>query len=113
MSVRTEELKPINKPFVRIMSRLRNQPILRDGEHEFFSTFYIRQYPFNPDDIYHEIKAGEQGRLDLLSYHYYQTPLLWWIIAEANDIFHPMRDTVPGTVIRIPAPDWIYSNIVR
>lgn len=109
----TEELKPINKPFVRIMSRFRQQPILQEGGDEFFSTFYMREYPYSSDDIYHEIKAGEEGRLDLLAYYYYQSPLLWWIIAEANNIFHPLKDVKAGAVIRIPSSDYIYSNIVR
>lgn len=110
----SSELIPTDKQFVRIMSRLRFQPILRkENGDEFFATFYMRDYPYNTDDTYHEVTAGEVGRLDLISYTYYDTPLLWWVIAEANQIFHPMKDIKVGLFLRIPSPTWVYSNIVK
>ena len=47
------------------------------------------------------VQASEIGRLDLVSYRVYNTPVNWWIIARFNSIINP--DAVQaGTRLRIP-----------
>ena len=47
------------------------------------------------------VQASESGRLDLVSYRVYNTPVNWWIIARFNSIINP--DAVQaGTRLRIP-----------
>lgn len=47
------------------------------------------------------VQAQEAGRLDLVSYRVYNTPVNWWIIARFNSIINP--DVVQaGTRLRIP-----------
>lgn len=60
------------------------------------------------DDYIHEVKSGEEHRLDLLAYRYYSNPLLYWVIACFNSLENPME--VPaGTVLRIPSPSSLWG----
>lgn len=61
-------------------------------------------------DIYHRVKSHEICRLDILAHLYYQNPLLWWVIAQANDIYDPFENIDPGTLIRIPGIETLYGN---
>lgn len=53
-------------------------------------------------DIYYEVTNMTQNRLDLISAIHYNTPIYWWIIAEANYIFDAFNDVPRGKVLRIP-----------
>lgn len=44
---------------------------------------------------------NEEGRLDLISYRVYNTPVHWWIIARFNGIINPNSVKV-GTILKIP-----------
>ena len=52
----------------------------------------------------YQVVAGD--RLDKLSFSFYGTETLWWVIADAN-IFLQADPLTPGMVLRIPngAPD--------
>lgn len=47
------------------------------------------------------VLANESGRLDLVSYRIYHTPVHWWIIARFNAIINP-ETAVAGTKLKIP-----------
>lgn len=47
------------------------------------------------------VLANESGRMDLVSYRVYNTPVHWWIIARFNGIINPNSIEV-GTVLKIP-----------
>ena len=66
----------------------------------YTSTLYPQIYPSNTD-IVTVVKVGAQ-RLDILSYRYYGTPDLWWIISQANNLSGDTMVVPPGTKIRIP-----------
>lgn len=48
------------------------------------------------------IKAGDAGRLPMISYKAYGTTALWRVIAEYNQIQDPIADVYPGREIMIP-----------
>lgn len=48
------------------------------------------------------ILAEEDGRLDLVSYRVYNTPVKWWIIARFNSIINP-ETARAGMTLKIPA----------
>lgn len=47
------------------------------------------------------VLANESGRLDLVSYRVYNTPVNWWIIARFNAIINP-ETAFAGTKLKIP-----------
>jgi len=92
-------------------NRYRNCKILSDKitNESFLSTREIIDIPISSNDIYHEIKTNESTRLDILANIYYRNPLLWWVIAQANNIYNPILPIRPGTIVRIPALDTLYG----
>jgi hypothetical protein len=47
------------------------------------------------------VLANESGRLDLVSYRVYNTPVNWWIIARFNAIISP-ETAFAGMKLKIP-----------
>lgn len=72
-----------------------------------------RSFSTAPSYTRHQITDSDIGRLDLLSYFYYGTPDYWWIIADANDMIHPLRDMVVGEFIKIPDRNIIDAFVRR
>ena len=66
----------------------------------YTSTLYPQIHPSNTD-IVTVVKVGAQ-RLDMLSYRYYGTPDLWWIISQANNLAGDTMVVPVGTKIRVP-----------
>ena len=48
------------------------------------------------------VTDAQVGRLDLISFHEYDTVDLWWIIAAVNDIIDPRTDMHAGQRLLIP-----------
>lgn len=60
------------------------------------------------EDIFYSVEMGYENRLDLISYKFYNTPFLYWVIATVNNINNPFE--VPaGIILRIPAMSSIYG----
>lgn len=47
------------------------------------------------------VRDSEAGRLDLVSYRVYNTPVHWWIIARFNSIISA-ESVQSGTLLKIP-----------
>lgn len=91
------------------VSRYQKLDIIIDDEGDE----YVESYePINlepqRDDGYHQVTASESNRLDLISYNLYGTPMLYWVLAEANNIYDPT--SVPaGTLLRAPSRSRIFG----
>jgi hypothetical protein len=109
----TQELLHTATTFSSSLSRFDKSALLQLGAVVFFPTYVFRDYPFSPGDLYHQVQAGEEGRLDLISYTYYGTTLLWWVLAEANQIWEPMKGCTPGLTLRIPDPSQVLTVLTR
>lgn len=83
--------------------------ILDSENNEYIASSDNFKFSVRNDDTYHEVILGEENRLDLISFHYYSTPLLWWVIAEASNIIDPF-DVPVGTILRIPSKQSIYVD---
>lgn len=90
-------------------SRYRNLNVfIDDVGDEYLETYSGYEIPITSGDKYHQIETGEEGRLDLIAYKYYGHPMLYWIIAEANEIIDPLSITV-GDILRIPSTQSLYG----
>lgn len=67
--------------------------------------FQIRE---STKDSFYVVGAGFENRLDLISYKFYNTPFLWWVIASVNHIDNPTVVDV-GLVLRIPSLSELYA----
>ena len=79
-----------------------------EGNHRI-ESYDRNEIPYSEGDIYHRVTLGEQNRLDIISYNYYGTVMLWWVIAEASEIINPF-DVPMNTVLRIPPLVMIYGE---
>lgn len=113
MATKTDELVPVDQLYSDMHSRFYSRDMLQDGEKTFLATYYPVEYPHNAEDIYHQVTAGDEGRLDLIAYRYYNSAMLWWVIAEANNIFHPIKEVKAGIYLRVPSWEWVFSNVIR
>lgn len=92
------------------LSRYRNLYRILDSDgYEYIESANPRRIKETPEDSFHCVQSGEENRLDLISYRYYNTPLLYWVIAEANGIFNPTKIEA-GVVLRIPSLSAIYGH---
>lgn len=66
----------------------------------------------SPNDRFTTVKAGEVGRLDLISARVYGTDKLWWVIAYINDIIDPIEGTYVNRELRYPPFDTVASQIL-
>jgi len=69
---------------------------------QFIGTFYPVNISPHPTDQLHTVEAGEVGRPDTISYKYYSTPELYWVILWVNGIADPFEALFPGVVLRVP-----------
>ena len=97
---------------VRRSNRYRKCLILKDLEtgDTLLSTRCIPTITETPQDTVHTVKYNEVCRLDLLAYNYYNNALLWWVIAEANNIVDPFIEIKEGTQLRIPSIEGLYAE---
>lgn len=69
-----------------------------DTEFDLPQSHLTKQY-YDYDTV--TVLANECGRLDLVSYRVYNTPVHWWIIARFNGIINP-NSIECGTILKIP-----------
>lgn len=93
---------PANSELLHDFSRFADQLLFSSNGVPFWGTWIQADIPFGPADAYHTVSSRDVGRLDLISYKFYQTPELWWVLAAANGIFFPPEDMQEGDVLRIP-----------
>ena len=58
-------------------------------------------FPDSTDQVFTMTDAG-QRRFDLVSTVFYQTPEMWNVIAEVNNIHDPLTGVSEGSTLRIP-----------
>lgn len=106
--------KEIVIPDRRRSNRYRQCHVYADEETKEYvlSTRSIDEIPKGPNDTYHTVTSYEVYRLDLIAYKYYQNALLWWVIAQANNIRDPFNDVTAGMVLRIPSLTTLYGGIL-
>jgi hypothetical protein len=87
-------------------SRFSNHPVYMDPvtRTKFIGTWTPPVIQQKETDILYEIPAAYAFRPDMISYDFYSTPLLAWVIAYVNNITNPLdreNGFYAGRVIRI------------
>lgn len=65
-----------------------------------------------PDSTDQQFTVPPDGveRLDLISYDFYGTPELWWVIARLNNLRDPLVGVPVGTQLRVPTRQRLASE---
>lgn len=84
--------------------------VVVDG-YEFWDTLVLPPTRPRPDDLIYTVQSND--RIDLLAHRFYQDPILWWVIAWANDMEILPTDLKVGADIRIPALAFVENQLLR
>lgn len=82
-----------------IIKRYDSQSTFQSEEGYTFSHRYKRQAR---NFGFIEITLDKPTTLDELSLLYYETPILFWAIADINNILDPLPTIPAGTTLKIP-----------
>ena len=83
-------------------SRYKNlSRVIDDGGYSYIETPDRIVIGEDKTDGFFKVEKGYENRIDLISYKFYSTTMLWWVIAEINDIRNPLLIEA-GTILRIP-----------
>lgn len=91
-------------------SRLRFSNLVESDGYTYWDLFFPPTISVQTDDIQYTVDSSD--RPDLLAYRFYGDPVLWWVIAVANDMDILPTDLKPGAIIRIPSPGTIRQLFV-
>lgn len=61
--------------------------------------------------FYLSYEVADDDWWDNISYYYYETPFLWWVIALMNDVQNPFEELEVGTNIKILREEYLYQLI--
>lgn len=89
------------------LSRYRNLNVFIDENNmHYLESPKKRVFAESPLDKIYIVEPGFEDRIDKISFKFYNTPHLWWVIATVNNIRNPMKIEV-GIALRIPPLDTI------
>ena len=95
------------------MSRYETINTLKELGKQYHVTNRKRFIKKSNSDVYYEVTNMSENRLDLISTIYYDTPIYWWVIAEANYIFDAFTQIPRGTRLRIPPLTNVLSKYTK
>jgi hypothetical protein len=91
-------------------SRLQFAELLLSEGVEFWDTLVLPNTTVRVDDIVHKVESGD--RIDIIAQRYYQDPVLWWVIAWANDLEILPTDLKEGEDILIPSKNFVQTQLI-
>ena len=113
--------KEINRKFVKITgtrlsinSRLNLFNILQESSDNVYLLNIFRAFTisdeYKENNIYFELyEAEENDWWDNISYKYYESSHLWWLVCEMNDIYNPFEQLEEGQLIKVLREDYLYN----
>ena len=98
-------------------SYLRMMDILKDVSGTIDTRYLMNIFKYYDgaseyhDSFYDEYEVGYNEWWDNISYLFYGTPYLWWLVALANDVVNPYEELVEGTNIKVLSVSKVYEII--
>lgn len=86
-------------------SRLRFADLVKVDGIAFWDMVELPDIPPQPDDILYTVRSLD--RIDFLAHRFYGDPVLWWVIAVANDFEILPTDFDLADQIIIPSPRYV------
>ena len=82
--------------------------VYQDGDYYFYNLLKTINFPKNLNDTYYtEYRVRASRPLTALSFKFYNTTKLWWLIVLANNINNPIKFIEPGTKLKIINPQYV------
>jgi hypothetical protein len=98
-----DQLAPISEyNFENIFS------IHQDGDFYFYNILKTINFPEDMSDSYYtKYRVKSNTPYTSLSFKFYNTIKLWWLIVLANNINNPVQFVKPGNTLKIIRPEFI------
>jgi len=77
-----------------------------------FRSYIINTSSLNDTSFYELYEVDNNDWFDNISYKFYNTPQLWWVICIVNNIVNPFEELQSGQILRILKNSYIY-NILK
>ena len=90
-------------------SRYTDTKILSNGDQFYMDLPKRQEIIPSTKDQYITIDCRYEGRLDLISSDYFQTPQFWWVIASRNRIIDTLSLPVDLQVI-VPSKETLFQR---
>lgn len=90
---------------VKKRSRLNFGNLLSLDGYEFWDLLEPPTIVPQVDDVFYQVKGSD--RIDRLAFDFYGDPVLWWVLAVANDLEFLPTQLNEGLVLRIPSPRYV------
>ena len=90
--------------------------VVEKGEKSYFNlckTLTIKDIQRIPSKYYKLYKCTKGDTWTNISYRYYNTIKLWWLICKFNNIKNPFSDLIEGKVIKIPTNELVNQIILQ
>lgn len=91
-------------------SRLQFADLLTADGIEFWDTLDMPTIVAQTDDLVHTVQSKQ--RIDQIAALYYGDPVLWWVIAVANDLEILPTALDDGRDLKIPAPRYVLQELL-
>lgn len=84
---------------------------LKDNEKfiNIFRSYIVNESNFDDERYYDVHEVDSSDWLDSISYQYYETANLWWVVAMTNNIVNPFEDISEGDHLRILKSNYLYK----
>jgi len=97
-----------------VSSSLRLYPVLQDSDTRevflnVFRSYVVDDDVYNNEIMFDYYMVQNDDWLDDISYRFYSTPFLWWVVALFNGITNPYEELEEGNVLRILKYNNIYT----
>ena len=116
MAIKTteKEFRSISSSRLSVSSRLNIYNILTDTKNNvyflnLFRTFDIADAVKENNRYFNIYYAEEEDWWDNISYKYYDTERLWWLVCAMNDIVNPFEELESGQQIKILKEGFLYN----
>lgn len=84
--------------------------VVDKGKQSYFNiskTINFQNLDKVPTNYYKSYTVKEFDNWPNLSYKFYNTIKLWWILCKFNQVVDPFQDLIVGSVIKIPNKEFI------
>lgn len=110
----SRRFRNISGNILSVGSRLNLFNILYETRNNVYFLNIFRNFDINDrikeNNVYFDIYyAEEEDWWDNISYKYYDTEKLWWLVCEMNNIVNPFEELEAGQQIKILKEGYLYN----
>lgn len=92
-------------------SRLRFADLVLAEKTVFWDTLDLPTIVVQGDDLQYVVQ--QHDRIDQLAHKFYGDPVLWWVLAAANDLELLPTALFSGQTLRVPSPRYVLQELFK